>query len=90
MITLQEPLIDITMKIEMDLPQNQILEYLNGKGYRIEAYRRYFPPDEEMLVSEKELFQWSFSALKESENPSSDNDYLKVFEREMKKLLNNL
>lgn len=90
MITLQEPLIDITMKIEVDLPQTQILEFLKRKGYRIEACRQYYPPTEGILVGESELFKWSFCALKEEETPSSDNDYLKVFEKEMKELLNNL
>lgn len=78
------------MKIEMDLPQSKIIEFLKEKGYRIEAYRQYLPPSEEMLVSENELLKWSFCALKEGEILSSDKDYLKVFEREMKELLNNL
>ena len=87
MIQLTEPLIDITMKITMDLSQTQILEFLNQKGYRIEAYRLYLPPKEEMLVSEKELLKWSFCALKPDEMPSSEKDYLKVFEKEIKNLL---
>lgn len=90
MIKLTEPLFDITMKIEMDLPQTQILEFLNQKGYRIEAYRLYLPPTEEILVSEKELLKWSFCALKPNEMPSSEKDYLKVFEREIKQLLMNI
>ena len=87
MIQLTEPLIDITMKITMDLSQTQILEFLNQKGYRIEAYRLYLPPKEEMLVSETELLKWSFCALKPDEMPSSEKDYLKVFEKEIKRLL---
>lgn len=90
MITLQEPLIDISMRIEMDLPQSKIIEFLKKQGYKIESFRQYLPPSEEMLVSENELLKWSFCALKEGETPSSDKDYLKVFEREMKELLNNL
>ena len=87
MIQLTEPLIDITMKITMDLSQTQILEFLNQKGYRVEAYRLYLPPKEEMLVSEKELLKWSFCTLKPDEMPSSEKDYLKVFEKEIKRLL---
>lgn len=90
MIRLTEPLIDITMKIEMDLPQTQILEFLNQKGYRIEAYRLYLPPTEEMLVSENESIKYTFVALKEGEKPNDDNLYLKVFEREVKRLLMNI
>lgn len=90
MITLREPLIDITMKIEMDLPQTQMIEFLKQKGYRIEAYRLYLPPTEEMLVSENEVIKWSFCALKPDEMPSSDKDYLKVFEKEIKTLLMNI
>lgn len=90
MITLQEPLIDITMKIEMDLPQTKILEFLAQKGYQIEAYRQYLPPTEEILTSEKEWVNYTFVAVKENEAPSENNLYLKVFEKEMKELLNNL
>lgn len=74
----------------MDIPQTQILEFLSRKGYRIEAYRQYFPPTEEMLVSENEIFKWSFCALKEGELPDNGKDYLKIFEREIKALLNKL
>ena len=87
MIQLTEPLIDITMKITMDLSQTQILEFLNQKGYRIEAYRLYLPPKEEMLISEPELTKWTFTATKDSEPQSEENLYLKVFEKEIKRLL---
>ena len=87
MITLQEPLIDIIIKIEMDLPQSKILEFLAQKGYNIEVYRQYHPPVDEMLTSEKEWVNYTFVAVKENETPDGSNLYLKVFEREIKGLL---
>ena len=87
MIQLTEPLIDITMKIEMDLSQPRILDYLAKKGYEIKAFRCYYPPKEEMLISEPELTEWTFTATKDSEPQSKENLYLKVFEKEIKSLL---
>ena len=87
MIQLTEPLIDITMKIEMDLSQPKILDYLAKKGYEIKAFRCYYPPKEEMLISEPELTEWTFTATKDSEPQSKENLYLKVFEKEIKRLL---
>ena len=87
MIQLTEPLIDITMKIEMDLSQPKILDYLAKKGYEIKAFRCYYPPKEEMLISEPELTKWTFTATKDSEPQSEENLYLKVFEKEIKNLL---
>lgn len=87
MIQLTEPLIDITMKIEMDLSQPKILAYLAKKGYEIKAFCCYYPPKEEMLISEPELTEWTFTATKDSELQSEENHYLKVFEKEIKNLL---
>ena len=87
MIQLTEPLIDITMKIEMDLSQPKILAYLAKKGYEIKAFCCYYPPKEEMLISEPELTKWTFTATKDSEPQSEENLYLKVFEKEIKRLL---
>ena len=87
MIQLTEPLIDITMKIEMDLSQPKILDYLAKKGYEIKAFRCYYPPKEEMLISEPELTEWTFTATKDSEPQSKENLYLKVLEKEIKSLL---
>lgn len=90
MIHLTEPLIDIAMKIEIDLPQWQILEFLNKKGYSVEAYRQVIPATDEMLVSEPEIINHTFVALKKDEPPNDNAIYLKVFEREIKTLLNKL
>lgn len=87
MIQLTEPLIDITMKIEMDLSQPKILDYLAKKGYEIKAFCCCYPPKEEMLISESELTEWTFTATKDSEPQSKENHYLKVFEKEIKNLL---
>ena len=85
MIQLTEPLIDITMKIEMDLSQPKILDYLAKKGYEIKAFRCYYPPKEEMLISEPELTEWTFTATKEGEKQSNENIYTNIFEREIKR-----
>lgn len=90
MIRLTEPIIDITMKVDFNLPQTQILEFLNKKGYEIKAYRLHLPATEELLVSEPPLVQHTFTATKEGEKPSESNLYLKVFEKEIKSLLNQL
>ena len=87
MIQLTEPLIDITMKIEMDLSQPKILDYLAKKGYEIKAFCCYYPPKEEMLINEPEFTEWTFTATKDSEPQSKENLYLKVFEKEIKRLL---
>lgn len=78
------------MKIEIDLPQWKILEFLNKKGYSVQAYRQVLPATEEMLISEPETINHTFVALKKEELPSDDHLYLKVFEREIKTLLNKL
>ena len=78
------------MKIDIDIPQTQILEFLSRKGYRIEAYRQVIPATEEMLISEPEIINHTFVALKKDEPPNDNAIYLKVFEREIKALLNKL
>lgn len=88
MITLTEPLIDITMKIEMDLSQTQILEFLTRKGYEIKAYRLFHPANKDFLVDEPQMVQHTFTATKENEAQSEQTLYLKVFEKEFKKQLN--
>ncbi|MDO4763852.1 MAG: hypothetical protein Q4A00_05670 [Flavobacteriaceae bacterium] len=87
MISITEPLIDITMKIEMDLPQTEILEFLNQKGYKTESFRYEIPATEEMLISEPCIVQHTFTATKNGELQSKDTLYLKVFEREMQAYL---
>lgn len=69
MITLQEPLIDINMRVEIDLHQSKILEFLAKKGYNIEVYRQYCPPVDEMLTSDKEWINYTFVAVKENDPP---------------------
>ena len=90
MITLQEPLINITMEVKMNFSQCKILDFLKQKGYNIEAFRQCFPSAEQMLVSEEELVKYTFVALKQGEKPNENNLYLKVFERELQNLLNDI
>lgn len=91
MIRITEPLKDaITMKIELDLSQPRILDYLTEKGYKIEAYHLVLDAEEEMLLSEPKMSEWTFTATKNNEKPSESNLYLKVFEKEIKSLLNQL
>lgn len=91
MIRITEPLRDpITMKIELDLSQPRILDFLKKKGYDIEAYHLVLDAQEEMLVSEPKISEWTFTATKQGETPSEKNLYLKVFEREIKEYLMNI
>ena len=78
------------MKVELELSQPRILDYLAKKGYRVEAYHLVMEAQEEMLVSEPKMSEWTFTATKDGEKPSEENIYIKVFEKEIKGLLNSI
>lgn len=90
MIRIGERLIDITMKVELELSQPRILDFLAKKGYKVEAYHLELEAQEEMLVSEPRISEWTFTATKGDEKPSEENIYIKVFKREIKALLNSI
>ncbi|RKE90030.1 hypothetical protein [Epilithonimonas arachidiradicis] len=71
----------------MHIPQTEIFEFLQKKGYEIKGFAIINPAVEEFLLSEPAFIWHTFTATKESEVQSRDNQYLKVFESEIKALL---
>lgn len=89
MINLTEKAPDlIAMEIKMHLPQPHVIAFLQSKGYEIKAFTKTYPPTEEFLLSEPGFTYNTFTATKQGEEQSRDNQYLKVFEAEIKELLN--
>lgn len=87
-IKLTEPLNDISMEINMNIPQMNILKFLSQKGYEIKAFQYSLSAEKTFLTDEIEDKICTFTATKENEEPSESNLYLKVFEKEIKALLN--
>lgn len=77
----------IKMEIKMHLPQGDIISFLQMKGYEIKAFSKTYPPTEEFLLSEPGFTYNTFTATKEGEEQTVDNQYLKVFEKEIKEFL---
>ena len=88
MINLTEKAPDlIKMEIKMHLPQIHVIRFLQSKGYEIKAFSKTYPPTEEFLLSEPGFTYNTFTATKEGEEQTADNQYLKVFEKEIKEFL---
>lgn len=77
----------IKMFVTLNLEFTEVCDFLTYQGYRIVPIRLHLPAQEEMLVSEPEIMKYTFCAIKGDEKPSWENQYLKVFEREIKGLL---
>lgn len=77
----------IKMFVQLNLEFTEVCDFLTYQGYRIVPTRLHLPAQEEMLVSEPEITKYTFCAIKDDEKPSWENQYLKVFEREIKGLL---
>jgi len=77
----------IKMEIKMHLPQPHVIAFLQSKGYEIKAFSKTYPPTEEFLLSEPGFTYNTFTATKQGEEQTVDNQYLKVFEREIKEFL---
>lgn len=77
----------IKMFVQLNLEFTEVCDFLTYHGYRIVPTRLHLPAQEEMLVSEPEITKYTFCAIKGDEKPSWENQYLKVFEREIKGLL---
>lgn len=88
MINLTEKAPDlIAMEIKLTIPQMDVINYLQRKGYEIKAFSYTVPATEEFLLSEPALLVNTFTACKTGEKQSPEKDYLKVFEKELKKVL---
>lgn len=77
----------IKMFVQLNLEFTEVCDFLTYQGYRIVPARLHLPAQEEMLVSEPEIMKYTFCAIQGDEKPSWENQYLKVFEREIKGLL---
>ena len=75
------------MDIKMTIPQTEIFEFLQKKGYEIKGFPIHYEATEEMLISEPPWTWHTFTATKEGENQSTENQFLIVFQKEIKTLL---
>lgn len=71
------------MKIEMHIPQEQIFEFLQKRGYEIIAYLWNYG-DETFPNGKTKNEVWTFTATKANEIQSEEALYLSVFENELK------
>ena len=80
----------IQMEIKMHIPQIDVINFLQKKGYEVKAYTPVFPATEEMLLSEPRTEIHTFTATKPDESQSEENLFLNVFEKEIKEFLNEI
>ena len=80
----------IKMEIKIHLPQDEVINFLQKKGYEVIAYKHIIPASEEFLVSEPKTEIYTFTATKTGEKQSDDVLYLNVFEKELKQHLKEL
>ncbi|MCU7543514.1 hypothetical protein, partial [Riemerella anatipestifer] len=77
----------IKMEITTHIPQMDIIQFLQKRGYEIKPYVYREPAEKGFLIDEPP-FEWhTFTATKEGEEQSKDNLFLNVFEKEVKNLL---
>ncbi|SDE80852.1 hypothetical protein [Riemerella columbipharyngis] len=77
----------IKMEITTHIPQMDIIRFLQCRGYEVKGYCLVLPPEEGFLIDEPRAEIYTFTATKEGEEQSPDNEFLKVFEREVKEVL---
>ena len=77
----------IQMEIQMHIPQLDVINFLQKKGYEVKAYTLVFPATEEMLLSEPRTEIHTFTATKPDESQSEESLFLNVFEKEIKEFL---
>ena len=77
----------IKMEIQMTIPQTEIFQFLQSKGYEIKGFPIHYPATEEFLISEPYQIWHTFTATKQDEAQSNENQFLKVFKKEIKELL---
>ena len=77
----------IKMEIKMHLPQIDVINFLQKKGYEVKAFSFIVPATEEFLINEPAFQVNTFTATKNGEKQNSDTLYLNVFETELKQLL---
>ncbi len=77
----------VAMEIKMTIPQTDMFAFLQGKGYEIKAFPIHYEAIDEMLTTEPPWTWHTFTATKQGEEQTVDNQYLKVFEKEIKEFL---
>ena len=77
----------IKMEIQMHIPQLDVINFLQKKGYEVKAFTLVLPATEEMLLSEPRTELHTFTATKDGQNQSEENLFLNVFENEIKEFL---
>ena len=77
----------IKMEIQIHIPQIDVINFLQKKGYEVKAFTLVLPATEEMLLSEPRTELHTFTATKPNENQSEENLFLNVFEKEIKEFL---
>ena len=80
----------IRMEIQMHIPQLDVINFLQKKGYEVEAFIFTVPATEEFLISEPSFTVNTFTATKPDESQSEENLFLNVFEKEIKEFLNEI
>ncbi|HCZ8394610.1 hypothetical protein [Elizabethkingia anophelis] len=80
----------VRMDIKMNIPQGDIISFLQMRGYEIKAFVQVIPAEESMLITEPRKEIHTFTATKENEEQIENTLYLKVFEKEIKELLKGL
>ena len=88
MINLTEKPPDLVkMDIQLTIPQTEIFQFLQCKGYEIKAYSISYEAEEEFLITEPAHTWHTFTATKDNEKQSVKNQFLIVFKKEVKELL---
>ena len=77
----------IKMEIQMHIPQIDVINFLQKKGYEVKAYTLVFPATEEMLLSEPRTELHTFTATKPDENQSEETLFLNVFKKELQNMM---
>ena len=80
----------IRMEIQMHIPQLDVINFLQKKGYEVKAFTLVLPATEQMLLSEPRTEIHTFTATKPDENQSEENLFLNVFENEIKEFLKDI
>ena len=77
----------VKMDIQLTIPQTEIFQFLQSKGYEIKGFPIHYPVTEEFLISEPYQIWHTFTATKKDEEQSNENQFLKVFKKEIKEIL---
>jgi hypothetical protein len=76
----------VKMKIQMTIPQGDIFNFLQQRGYEVKSWLWTFT-DETFPNGITTHQSWTFTATKPAEPQSENTLYMAVFEREMKTIL---